>query len=160
MQSGNYSQIVSKYADTVYRVALSYTRSHQDAEDVVQNTFMKLLIKKPEFENEEHIKKWLIKVAVNECKNLWNTYWRKNVDSLDTMVVEPSFEEEKHREIYEAVMALPKKYRIVVYLYYYEGYSTKEVSEMIGMKDATVRTNLARARKLLKMDLSEGGLTI
>lgn len=157
MQFDNYDQIVSKYADMLYRVALSYTRSQHDAEDVVQNTFMKLLVKKPVFESDGHIKKWLIQVAVNECRNLWNTYWRKHVDSLDTMSVEPAFEEERHREVYDAVMALPGKYRIVVYLYYYEGYSTKEVGEILGMKDATVRTKLARARKLLRMDLSEGG---
>lgn len=155
MQTEIYNQIVSKYADMVYRVALSYAKSVYDAEDVVQNTFIKLLVNAPEFQEDEHIRRWLIKVAVNECKNLWNTYWRRNVDSLDTMITEPCFETEHHHEVYEAVMALPPKYRLVVYLYYYEGYSTKEVGELIGMKAATVRTNLARARKLLRLELED-----
>lgn len=154
MDEQDYSKIVTEYADTVYRVALSYSRSLQDAEDSVQNVFLKLLTKKPVFTDEEHIRRWLIRVTVNECKNIWNSFWRKHVEPVEILPETASFEEETHSQVYEEVMALPPKYRITIYLYYYEEYSTKEIAEILHMKETTVRTHLARGRKLLKMQLN------
>lgn len=154
MSEEAYSEIVKKYADMVYRVALSYSKSVQDAEDVSQSVFLKLLTKKVNFADGEHVRRWLIRVTVNECKNIWNSFWRKNVDTVDILPETMPQTKERDRELYEEVMALPKNYRLVIYLYYYEEYSTKEIAAILHMKDATVRTRLARARNLLKMQLN------
>ncbi len=137
----------------VYRVALSYSRSPQDAEDAVQNTFLKLLAKKPIFADEEHSRRWLIRVTVNECKNIWNSFWRKHVEPVEILPETVSTEKEPYSQVFEEVMALSPKYRITIYLYYYEEYSTREIAEILHMKEATVRTHLARGRQLLKMQL-------
>jgi len=149
----HYSNIIKEHADTVYRVALSYTDSVQDAEDAVQNVFLKLLAKKPEFTDEEHARRWLIRVTVNECKNIWNCFWRKRVNMVETLPEKAEPETETHSKVYEEVMALPPKYRIVIYLYYYEEYSVKEIAGILHMKEATVRTHLARGRKQLKLQM-------
>lgn len=155
MDSKQYEQIVKKNIDTIYRIAISYTKTAADADDVVQQTFMKLLTKKVVFTDEEHIKRWLIRVCTNECNSLFSSFWRKNVDSIETMNEEPEFTMEESSELYEAIKQLPIKCRVVVYLFYYEGYSTKEIAEIVHIKEATVRTRLVRARKLLRTQLKE-----
>ena len=155
MSDEEVNRIVRQYADTVYRVALSYAKSPHDAEDVLQNTFMKLLLHKNKFQDEEHIRKWLIRVTVNECNSLWSSFWRKNVDYMEEAAVEPEFSTDENQDLYEAVKNLPPKCRIVVHLFYYEEYSSKEIAEILHMREATVRTRLVRARKLLRQQLKE-----
>ena len=155
MQRKKYERIVWAYADIVYRVALNYSKNIHDAEDVVQTVFLKLGTSSLEFSDEDHIRKWLIRVAVNECKDLCSSYWRKNVDSFETMNQEPMFIDERNFELYHALLKLPLKCRIVVHLFYYEGYSSKEIATLLKMKEATVRTHLTRARKLLREQLKE-----
>lgn len=150
-----YERIVEAYMDTVYRIAINYAKSVHDAEDVVQNTFVKLLTKQVDFRNEEHIRRWLIRVAVNECNNLCSSYWRRHVDSMETLGIEPEFTQPEYSGLYEAVRLLPPKCRIVVHLFYYEGYSSKEIADILHIREATVRTRLVRARKLLKEQLKE-----
>ena len=149
MDSKEYEGIIAKYIDTVYRIALSCTKSPADADDIVQQTFLKLLTKDVDFQNEEHIRRWLIRVCINECNRMFSSFWHKKLDSLE-MTEEPVFQTEKNTELYEAVMGLPGKCRIVVYLFYYEGYSSKEIAKLLHIRDATVRTRLTRARKLLR----------
>lgn len=178
MDGRAYTDAVRAYADIVYRTALSYTKAQQDAEDVTQTVFMKLLETKEDFADEEHLRRWLIRVTVNECKNLWKSFWRRNVGlsgSTDEDVQEPydfkghtergrrtgmppkvpEFEELSQSALYEAVMALPKDYRIVVHLFYYEDYSTGEIAKLLHIRAQTVRTRLVRARKKLKQRLEE-----
>lgn len=155
MSDEEYDRIVKEYADVVYRVAISYTKSYHDACDVVQSTFVKLLTKKVEFEDEEHIRRWLIKVAVNECRSLWSSFWRKNVSFFEEIEEEPEFTSEDRNELYEAIKALPQRLSIVVHLFYYEGYSSKEIAKLLYVNEATVRTRLTRARKILKQQLKE-----
>ena len=155
MDSREYERIVKENIDTVYRIALSYTKTPADADDVVQQTFMKLLTKPVSFNDEEHIKKWLIRVCVNECNSMFSSFWRRNVGPMEEISEEPVFEDEKHGELYEAIKELPAKSRIVVYLFYYEGYATKEIAEIIHIKEATVRTRLVTARKMLRAKLKE-----
>ena len=155
MSDTEYNRIVNQYADTIYRVALSYSESSHDAEDVVQITFMKLLIKMPTFQDEEHLRKWLIRIAVNACKDLHRSFWRKNVDSLEHLQEEPEDVTKGYGELYEAVMKLAVKYRVVVHLFYYEGYSTKEIADLLHIGETAVRTRLVRARKQLKQMLKE-----
>lgn len=153
MSNQEYERIVTAYADIVYRVALSYSNSKQDAEDVLQNTFLKLLVHEPSFRDEEHIRRWLIRVAVNQCNSLFGSYWKKHVSSIETCTEEPSFESADYSDLYHAVHELPAKYRIVIHLFYYEGYSTREIASLLHILDATVRSRLAQARKLLKQQL-------
>lgn len=155
MDSANYEQIVRKNIDTIYRIAMSYTKAQADADDIVQQTFMKLLTKKVLFTDEEHVKRWLIRVCINECNSLFSSFWRKNVDSIDAMVTEPQFTVQDSRDLYEAIKALPPKCGVVIYLFYYEGYSSKEIADILHIKEATVRTRLARARKMLRTELKE-----
>lgn len=151
----DYVRIVETYMDTIYRIAINYVESVHDAEDVVQNTFAKLLTKKVVFQDEEHIRRWLIRVAVNECNNLCSSYWKRQVDSIDALGVEPEFTQSEYSSLYEAVRQLPPKCRSVVHLFYYEGYSGKEIADILHIREATVRTRLVRARKLLKEQLKE-----
>ena len=118
MDSACYEQIVRKNIDTVYRIAISYTKTPADADDIVQQTFMKLLTKKVLFMDEEHVKRWLIRVCINECNSLFSSFWRKNVDSIDAMTVEPEFTMQESSELYEAIKELPAKCSIVIYLFY------------------------------------------
>ena len=159
MRSEEFQRIVTEYADIVYRVAFSYTKTSHDAEDVVQTTFMKLLTGKVTFMDEEHVRRWLIRVAVNECNRMWSSFWRRNVEFLDDSE-EPEFSGaadvvQEKSELYYAVLKLPSKCRIVIHLFYYEEYSSKEIAELLHIREATVRTRLVRARKLLKQQLKE-----
>ncbi len=153
MEQNEYERIATTYIDVVYRVALCYAKSKEDAEDVVQTTFMKLLSETKHFQDESHIRKWLIRVAVNECNNLWSSYWRKHVQLLDESEEQPDFSNPDYTDLYEAVRKLPADLRIVVHLFYYEGYSSKEIAHILRIREATVRTRLVRARKMLKVKL-------
>ncbi len=155
MNREEYERIVALYADVVYRVALSYAKTKEDAEDVLQNVFLKLLTKRVNFEDEEHIRKWLIRVAVNECNSLWSSFWRKNVEYIDRMEEEITFQNADYLDLYDAIKVLPAKLRIVLHLFYYEGYRTKEIADLLHIREATVRSRLTRARKLLKSQLGE-----
>lgn len=150
-----YERIVALYADVVYRVALSYAKTKEDAEDVLQNVFLKLLTKHVDFQDEEHIRKWLIRVAVNECNSLWSSFWRRNVDYFDQMEEGVTFSNDDYSDLYDAIKVLPAKLRIVIHLFYYEGYRTKEIAGLLHIREATVRSRLTRARKLLKNKLGE-----
>lgn len=155
MEEEEYDRIARNYTDVIYRVAVSYCKNPEDAQDVVQNTFMKLLQNESDFLNEDHVRKWLIRVAVNECKSLWRTFWRRNVSSLEELQSEPVFTVEEKSDLYYAVQKLPVKYRIVVHLYYYEDYSVREIADILKVKETAVQTRLMRARNKLKEQLKE-----
>ncbi|MBQ9768143.1 MAG: RNA polymerase sigma factor [Lachnospiraceae bacterium] len=155
MERDDYERIVRTHMDTIYRIAVSYTRTPSDADDIVQQTFVKLLTKRVSFTDAEHEKRWLIRVCINECNSFFSSFWRKNVDSMETLAKEPEFTMQESSDLYEAIKQLPPKCSIVIYLFYYEGYSTKEIAEILHIKEATVRTRLVRARKLLKAQLKE-----
>jgi len=150
-----YERIVCKYMDMIYRLAISHTKTPADADDIVQQTFVKLLTKKVLFTDEEHIKRWLIRVCINECNSFFSSFWRKNVDSMEAVTSEPEFTMKESSELYEAIKKLPAKCGTVVYLFYYEEYSSKEIAEILHIKEATVRTRLVRARNLLRTQLKE-----
>lgn len=152
-----FTDLAKKYIDTVFRVALGYTKNPSDAEDVTQNVFLALLQTKKEFETEDHIRYWLIRVTVNECKKLFRSPWRA-VASLEEYAQTLSFETKTHSELFYAVMALPVKYRMPIYLFYYEEYSTEEIANVLRLPKGTVCTNLKRGREKLKKFLQEEGL--
>lgn len=149
-----YTGLVKKYIDTVFRLAFSYLKSREDAEDATQNVFLKLYRQKRPFEGEEHIRNWLIRVTVNECKTMLRAPWRQT-ESFEDYAATLSFEDPERSALFHAVMDLPKKYRLPIYLYYYEGYSTAELAEILRMPKGTVCVNLKRARELLKKTLEE-----
>lgn len=152
----DYERIVEENIDFVYRAAVCYCKNIRDAEDIVQNTFLKLLQSEQEFQDKEHLRKWLVRVAVNECKNMWKSYWNKNVISLETLKYEKEAKcTDEQRELLHAVMGLAPKYRIVIHLYYYEGYHVKEIAEMLHISESNVQIRLMRARKKLKEYLRE-----
>jgi len=151
----DYETIVTRNIDIVYRTALSYCKNTYDAEDIVQNTFAKLLQSDMDFQDDEHIRKWLIRVAVNECKNMWKSFWRKNISSIDDLDYEPAANAPEQKELLEEVFKLPPKYRVVIHLYYYEGYNVKEIAEMLNLSQSNVQIRLMRARNKLKEQLKE-----
>lgn len=149
-----YTYLADRYIDTVFRVAFQYLKSLSDTEDVTQNVFLKFLNEKKPFENEEHIKRWLIRVTVNECKNVLRSPWRK-VGSLEGHSWEIGFSDPVHSELFHAVMDLPKKYRVPIYLFYYEGYSSQEIADILKLPKNTVCTHLKRGREVLRKALLE-----
>jgi RNA polymerase sigma factor (sigma-70 family) len=149
------SEIISKHADLVYRLCMVYLKRKEDAEDAFQNIFIKLFEKDHDFDDDEHLKAWLIKCTTNHCKNSLKSYWNRFRVSIDDIVI--STEDKRQGEVTKYVMKLPVKYKSVMYLYYYEGYSTIEISKILNIKDATVRMRLRRGRERLKKDLNKGG---
>lgn len=116
-----FTRLAKTYIDTVFRVALNYLKSGTDADDVTQNVFLKLWKEKKPFDSEEHIRNWLIRVTINECKSLLRSPWRSS-ENIEDYARTLSFVTPEHSELFYAVMELPKKYRMPIYLYYYEGY--------------------------------------
>lgn len=149
-----FTALVKKYIDTVFRVAFSYLKNREDADDIVQNVFLKLHSHTKPFENEEHIRYWLTRVTINECKNLLRAPWRQT-ESFEDYAKSLTFDAPMYSDIFHSVMALPKRYRMALYLYYYEGYSTVEISHIMRIPKGTVCTNLTRGRELLKKTLQE-----
>ena len=144
------NRAVDLYADTIKRVCTVYLKNYADTEDIFQTVFLKYILSSVVFESDEHEKAWFIRVTINSCKDLLKSFFRKNTVSLDE-VIPPSEEmTEEHREVLEAVLSLPAKYREVIYLHYYEGYSGVEIAEMLNKNVNTIYTLLNRAKEMLK----------
>lgn len=146
--------LARRYIDTVYRVALNYIKSPADADDITQNVFLKLLQEKKPFDSDDHVKHWLIRVTVNECKNLVRSRWWR-AESFEEYSGTLVFDNQAQSDLFHMVMALPRKYRLPIYLYYYEGYSTQEIGQLLKLPKNTVCTQLKRGRELLKESLQE-----
>lgn len=142
-------EIFERRHRTVYRVCMLYMKNPADAEDMTQDTFLRLIGKNPSFASAEHEKAWLVRTAINLCKNDLRSYRRKTVRLPETLA---SYEAETG-ETLALVLSLPKKYRIPLYLYYYEGYSAVEIAKTLRTRESTVRSWLMRGRNLLKMEL-------
>ena len=143
---------VQRYSDAVYRAAMHNCSRPADAEDVVQDVFEKLLNYSGTFESEEHLKAWLLRVAINRCRDLTRAACQKNVE-LDENI--PAPDTLPDGSVMDAIRALPENYRNVVYLHYYEGYTTAEIGRMMGVPTNTVLSWLRRARAQLHTMLKE-----
>ena len=141
--------------DTVYRVAYHALNNSHDAEDVMQTVLLKLYEYKKEFESEEHMKHWILRVAVNESRKLLRSFWRRTSVPLEEWRETAAPEDTEQAEVLQAVMALEPKYRLAVYLYYYEGLSVAETAAAMKAKVSTVQTWLLRARERLRKELTE-----
>lgn len=148
---------VGRYQDMVYRVALHILGVPADAEDMVQETFLRLYTHPKNFEGEEHLRHWLIRVTVNLCKNTLKSPWRKRRVALEEIGEPPVFDHPEDRTLYHTVMSLPEKYRVVLDLYYYEALSTAQIADVLRVRQTVVTTRLSRARSMLK-DILKGGM--
>lgn len=150
--------LVNTYGDMVYRLAMARVRNPHDAQDIVQQVFLKLVCNIEKLESEEHVKAWLITVTVNEGKSLFSTAWRRHTASLEENaeaqdLSAPSQEIEETNDILKAVNCLPEKYRVVIHLFYYHDLSTEEIAKILGRSNHTVRSQLSRAREKMRKDL-------
>lgn len=155
MDSNDFERVFKRNNKRLFLIALSFTANQYDAEDILQNSFMKLLKTKTEFENDEHIDKWLTSVTVNESKNLLKSAFRKKSADFEDYITTYSFESEKSEDLFNAVMSLPKKLRTVIHLFYYEDMPIKEIADMLNIKQSAVKTRLCRAREQLKIQLGD-----
>lgn len=146
--------IVEKYFDMIYKLALSQTRSRETADDVVQDVFLRFLKSDKQFENEEHIKAWLIRVTVNRSKDMFSAL-RRTLPVIEDI----TFHDEEKSDVYYAVQELPQKYRAVIHLFYYEDLSVAQISKYLKIKESTVKSQLSRGREMLRETL-KGGIDI
>lgn len=142
--------LAETYKDTVFRIALNYLGNTYDADDIVQDVLMKLFISNKHFASDDHARYWIIRVTINTCKNVLRSSWKNKNLSLDESVATTSFEQKDQESLYLIVMGLPEKYRTVLYLFYYEEFSVKEISKILKLKVTAVTTRLSRAREQLK----------
>ena len=145
------TEIFTRQVDTIYRVCYAYMGNAADTEDAVQETFIKLMRANVEFNSLEHERAWLIRVAINHCKDVLKSSSRKSV-ALES-VGEPADKRRQRDETLAVVLSLEPKYKDVVYLHYYEGYTTEEIGEILGHPPSTIRNHLSEARRILKREL-------
>ena len=150
-----FARAARTYGDTIYRVAYHALSSPHDAEDVMQTVLLRLYEYKKDFESEEHMKHWLLRVTVNESRKVLRSFWRRTSAPLEEWQEAAAPEDPVRSEVLEAVMALEPKYRVAVYLYYYEGLSVAETAAAMKANPSTVQTWLLRARARLRKELSE-----
>lgn len=154
-----FSYLAKKYMDMVFRLALHYTKSRSESDDITQEVLIKLYRADKPFESEDHVRYWLIRVTVNECKRAFLSPW-KRTEAIDDYTEQIAFKTPEHSELFHAVMALPQKYRVPLFLHYYEGYFCEEISQFLGIPNATVRTRLRRGREQLKTNLDRGVINV
>lgn len=154
---------IHKYKGMLYKIALMQLKNTQDAEDVVQEVFCQYFRKEQKFESEEHEKAWFIKVTLNACRKIWRSAWYRHRSDMpeqdyaaESKMENEYLKKEQRRELLQAVMDLPIKYREVIHLFYYEDLSINEISTVTGRQQSTITSQLTRGRELLKKCLKEG----
>ena len=149
------NELVERYRDNLFAVAFHVCKNAADADDVVQDTFLQYYLTGKKFENEQHIRAWLIRVAINRAKNVSRSFWRQHKQPLEEYMGTLAFETPQDQELFEAVMGLPEKYRIVIHLYYYEDFSIHEIAVALKLTESNVKTRLSRGRGMLRKALKE-----
>ena len=145
-------QVIATYKDRIFAIGLTMLKNPDDA---VQETFLRYHTYKKDFESKEHIESWLYKVAINKAKDIQRKFWRRKQVSMEDYMATIPFDRSQDEELFQAVMALPSKYSIVIHLYYYEDYSIKEIAQQLKLNEGNVKVRLSRARQLLKKQLKE-----
>ena len=151
------NRAIEAYGNLIRRICLIHLKNHADTEDIFQTVFLKYLLSSAEFQSREHEKAWFLRVTANACRDLLKSAFRRRVVSLDVLTDQPGELSEDNREVLDAVLGLPEKYRDVIYLFYYEEYTAPEIAEILKKNTNTVYTLLSRAKKILKEKL--GGET-
>ncbi len=157
MMNEEYTRIFNLFKNDIYRLAFSYTKNYLDSDDIVQSVFIKLYKNFDKFEDDTSIKKWLTRVTINECKTLFLSAWKRKMFPITDKEENVVMDQQKDSSLIDALFQLPKKYRIVLFLFYYEDYKIKEISEILNVKEATIKTRLTRGRSLLK-NMLKGGI--
>jgi RNA polymerase sigma-70 factor (ECF subfamily) len=142
--------LIERYQKSLYAVAFNICRTSEDANDVVQDTFIQYYTSHRQFNDEEHLKAWLIRVAINRATDITRSFWRRNKISLEEYTEQIPFETPHDSELFDAIMGLSEKYRIVIHLYYYEDMPIKEVAKILRISEASVKMRLSRSRSLLR----------
>ncbi len=148
-------ELMERYRNSLFVVAFQICKNREDAEDVVQDTFLQYHTNKKEYESEEHIRAWLLRVAINKAKNVNLTFWKRNKQPLEDYMETLAFETKEDSNLFEAVLALPEKYRVVIHLFYYEDYSVQEIAGVLKLSESNVKIRLSRGRGMLKEALKE-----
>lgn len=148
-------EVFRAYGDRLFTVAFNLCQNRADADDVVQDTLIKYYTLGKEFEDETHLKAWLIRLAVNRAKDITTSFWRRNKVEWEDYMDELPFREPEDSRLFEAVMRLPEKYRLVIHLFYYEDYAVEEIARILRRPAGTVKSQLNRGRGLLKEMLKE-----
>lgn len=148
---------MERYADTVKRLCMVHLKNAADTEDIFQTVFLKYALSSAEFESREHEKAWFIRVTINACKDLLKSFFRSRTVPLEELAELPADMSEDKREVLEAVLSLPDKYKEAVYLHYYEDYTAPEIGRILGKNVNTVYTLLNRARQMLREKLGGEG---
>lgn len=147
---------IERYSDTVRRLCAVHLKNDADTEDIFQTVFLKYVLSSVSFENDEHEKAWFIRVTINACKDLLKNFFRRHTVPLDEVMEHPMEPPPDYSDVWEAVFALPQKYRDVVYLHYYEDYTAPQISQLLGKNVNTVYTLLARSKQMLRERLGDG----
>lgn len=148
------ARLVDTYSDMILRLALTYLRNIADAQDVCQDVFIKIYSQRRTFNDSEHEKAWILRVTINRCKDLLRSPWRRL--STQTQIGALPIQDPVSKEVVSLVLKLPQKYRVVIYLFHFENYSTAEIANLLSRNENTIRTQLKRARKLLKKQMLGG----
>lgn len=151
------NRAIQRYADTVRRICMVHLKNEADTEDIFQTVFLKYVLSSVSFESDEHEKAWLIRVTINACKDLLKSFFRSRTVPLDELLEQPAAIPPDNREVLEAVLSLPQRYRDVVYLHYFEDYTAPEISRILGKNVNTIYTLLTRSKRLLREKLGEDG---
>lgn len=147
------NRAVEEYSDMIRRLCMIHLKNYADTEDIFQTVFLKYVLSSVVFENKEHEKAWFIRVTINACKDLLKSFFRSRITSLDEILEQAADMQEENKEVLEAVLSLPSKYRDVVYLQYYEGYTAPEIGRLLKKNVNTVYTLMTRSRHLLREKL-------
>lgn len=149
------NELVERYRDNLFAVAFNVCKNAADADDIVQETFLQYYLTRKKFDSEQHIRAWLIRVAINKAKNVNRSFWRRHKMPLEEYMESLVFDTPEDETLFETVMNLPEKYRIVIHLFYYEDYSVHEIAEALRLTESNVKTRLSRGRGLLREILKE-----
>ena len=151
------NRAVERHADTVRRLCVLHLKNDADTEDIFQTVFLKYALSSAAFESEEHERAWFIRVTINACRDLLRSFFSSRTAPLDSVLEQPAPLRPDHREVLEAVLSLPQKYRDVVYLHYYEEYTAPQIGRILGKNVNTVYTLLTRSKKMLREKLGGEG---
>lgn len=149
LKDGEYEESVRQYANMVYRIAFGYLKNVEDAQDITQDVLIQLFVSEKAFESSEHVRNWLIRVTINECKKVFRAPWRQQED-LEDYINALYDEQPDYRELYDALMKLDKKYRMPLMLFYIDGYSTREIGQLLKLPENTVSTRIRRGKEKMK----------